>query len=450
MRFTMQRTALALALLGASAGAITVDFTSDDSIKAGASTIAYGLVNYYNGNATGQIPGALPEPIYWWETGAVLATLIDYTALTGDATYVSLTTQGLQGQAGEHNDFLPLNQTLSEGNDDQGVWALAALSADENGLGGSQPNWQGMAKNVFNEFVARWDSAHCGGGLRWQIAAFNAGYDFKNSASNGVFFDLAARLFQQTNNSTYSAWATKIFEWEQKAGLITDSYQVFDGLQVESCGDLSKYETTMNAALFLDGSAVMYNATASSDWKARVDGLVKNVQSTFVVNGTLYESMCEEKAQCTIDQQGFKSFLVRALKATTQQAPYTAATIQPLLQSTAKAAAGSCSGSVDKAKYAGQPGTACGFSWIGNKAFDGEVGIGEQMNALSALTALLSKPARSQIFPSNSTGSAGSGQPSSTSSSGRPSASTKSPGNRVTANFVTVLALFGGVVYGLC
>lgn len=389
------------------------------------------------------------DSLIGWETGAMFATLIDYTAYAGDDTYVSLTKQGLLFQAGKDNDFLPTNQSLSEGNDDQGIWALAALAADENGLGSSSPSWQELAKNVFNEFVPRWDSAHCGGGLRWQIAAVNAGYSYKNSASNGVFFDLAARLFLQTNNNTYSEWATKVFEWEQKAGLISDSYQVFDGVQVASCSSVSKTQTSMNAALFLDGSAVMYNATSSSDWKTRVDGLLKDVSTTFVKNGVLYESMCEEKGLCNVDQQSYKSFLIRSLKATAQQAPYTAATIQPLLQSNAKAAASSCSGSVDK-DFAGQPGTACGFSWIGNSAFDGKVGVGEQMNALSALTALLPKGARSQIFPSNSTSSAGSSQPSTTSGSGSPSISPKSPGNKIAANLVTVLALFGGVVYGLC
>jgi mannan endo-1,6-alpha-mannosidase len=271
-----------------------------------------------------------------WETGALFTTLIDYTAYSGDTSYLSLTEQGLLFQVGKGNDFLPANQSLSEGNDDQGVWALAALAANENGLGGSQPSWQQLATNVFNEFVTRWDS-HCGGGLRWQIAVFNAGYDYKNSAANGVFFDLAARLFQQTNNNTYSEWATKIFEWEQKAGLISDSYQVYDGVKVETCNSVDKLQNSMNAALFLDGSAYLYNATSSSDWKTRVDGLLKNIQATFVKNGTLYESSCEGEALCDVDQQSYKSFLIRALKATTQRAPYTAATIQPLLQSNAKA-----------------------------------------------------------------------------------------------------------------
>ncbi|KAL7969523.1 glycoside hydrolase family 76 protein [Trichoderma sp. SZMC 28014] len=448
MKFMMQRTALALAFLGASAGAINVDFTSDDSIKAGASTIAYGLVKYYNGNETGQVPGELPQPYSWWEAGAMFTSLIDYTAYAGDDSYLSLTKQGLLWQVGTSNDFLPQNQSLSEGNDDQGVWALAALAADESGLGSSSPSWQELAKNVFDEFVGRWDSSHCGGGIRWQIAAFNNGYDYKNSISNGVFFDLAARLFQQSNNNTYSDWATKIFEWEQKAGLISDSYQVFDGLQVESCSDVNKQQTSMSAAFFLDGSAFLYNATSSSDWKTRVDGLLKGVSTTFVKNGTLYEPACEEKGTCDSDQQSYKGFLIRSLKATAQQAPYTAATIQPLLQSNAKAAASACSGSVEKG-FAGQPGTACGFSWIGNSAFDGKVGLGEQMNALSALTALLPKRARSQIFPSNSTSTSGSSQPSTTSGS-VPSASHKNPGNKIAANFVTVLALVGGVVYGLC
>lgn len=379
----------------------------------------------------------------------MFATLADYSGYTGDGAYNALTSQGLLFQAGKGNDYLPANQSLTLGNDDQGVWALAALAAYDNGLGGSNPSWQQLAKNVFNDFVARWDPK-CGGGLRWQIAAFNAGYDYKNSVSNGVFFDLAARLFQQTNNETYSQWATKVFEWEQKAGLISDSYEVFEGVKVESCSDITKLQTSMDVSLFLEGSAFMYNVTSSSDWKTRVDGLIKDVQANFVKDGVLYESTCEETGVCNVDQQSYKSFLIRSLKATTQQAPYTAATIQPLLLSAAKAAASGCSGSLGKDKFAGQSGTACGFSWIGKDAFDGKTGVGEQMNALSALTALLSKAPRSQIFPSNSTSSAGSGHPNKTSGPGSPSVSPKSPGNKVTANLLTALAVFGGVIYGLC
>lgn len=56
--------------------AITLDLTSDDSIKKAAGTIAYDLMRYYTGNNTGDTPGNLPDPYYWWEAGAMYETLV--------------------------------------------------------------------------------------------------------------------------------------------------------------------------------------------------------------------------------------------------------------------------------------------------------------------------------------------------------------------------------------
>ncbi|RFU78444.1 glycosyl hydrolase family 76 [Trichoderma arundinaceum] len=445
----MQRSALALAFLGASVGAIKVDFDSDASIKSGASTIAYGLMKYYNGNETGEIPGVLPEPYYWWESGALFETLIDYWVQTGDDTYNAVTTQGLLHQVGAEDDFFPANQSLTIGNDDQGVWALAAIAAAENGLPGpskGSPQWLDLAKNVFNDFVARWDTKYCGGGLRWQVLPFNAGYDYKNSISNAVFFDLAARLYQQTNNQTYSQWATKVFEWEQKAGLITDSYQVFQGVSTEDCDKVNKVQFSMEAGIFLHGSAAMYNATTSAGWKTRLDGLVKSAQTTFFKDSVLFEQACEGNKLCGRDQQVYKGFLVRALKSTTQLAPYTISTIQPLLQSTAKAAATSCAGSPSKG-FAGQPGTACGYSWVGSSAFDGVIGVGEQLNALSAVASAFSKDVKGS--GNNGTSTGGSTQPSGTGAD-KPSTTPKNSGNKIGASAMTALVVLGGIMYGLC
>lgn len=41
------------------------------SIKNVASEIAYDLMSYYTGNHTGDVPGNLPSPYYWWEAGAM-------------------------------------------------------------------------------------------------------------------------------------------------------------------------------------------------------------------------------------------------------------------------------------------------------------------------------------------------------------------------------------------
>ena len=51
--------------------AITLDLTSKASITKAASTIAFDLMSYYTGNNTGDVPGNLPDPYYWWEAGAM-------------------------------------------------------------------------------------------------------------------------------------------------------------------------------------------------------------------------------------------------------------------------------------------------------------------------------------------------------------------------------------------
>ena len=122
------------------------------------------------------------------------------------------------------------------------------------------PSWLSLAQAVFNLQADRWDSKTCGGGLRWQIFAFNRGYDYKNSISNGGFFQLAARLARYTGNATYAQWAEKAYDWMETTPLITEDYIVFDGVQVASnCTTTSKIQWTYNVGTFLMGAANMYN-----------------------------------------------------------------------------------------------------------------------------------------------------------------------------------------------
>ena len=87
------------------------DYFLPDSIKSAASNAAHNLMSYYSGNQTGQVPGLLPLPYYWWEAGAMLGLLVEYWYLTGDATYNSEVSQGLLFQVGPNNDYMPPNQT---------------------------------------------------------------------------------------------------------------------------------------------------------------------------------------------------------------------------------------------------------------------------------------------------------------------------------------------------
>lgn len=48
-----------------------------------------------------------------------MGALIDYWYYTGDARYNEIAQEGLLWQAGLNGDYMPLNQTRTEGNDDQ-------------------------------------------------------------------------------------------------------------------------------------------------------------------------------------------------------------------------------------------------------------------------------------------------------------------------------------------
>ena len=221
------------------------------------------MMKYYTGNETGGIPGNLPAPYYWWEAGAMFGTLIDYWYYTGDPTYNAVTTQALQFQVGPDNDYMTPNQTKTEGNDDQGFWGLAAMSAAEAKFPDpptDQPGWLALAQAVFNSQAMRWDTTTCGGGLRWQIFAFNNGYDYKNAISNGCFFNLGARLAVYTGNQTYADWAEKTWDWVTEIGLVSSQYMVYDGSDDKlNCSQLDHQQWTYNAGVYLHGAANMYN-----------------------------------------------------------------------------------------------------------------------------------------------------------------------------------------------
>ncbi|OTA98937.1 glycoside hydrolase family 76 protein [Hypoxylon sp. CI-4A] len=374
------------------AASYELDDVDPASVKSAASTIAYGLVKYYTGNNTGDVPGNLPDPYYWWEAGAMFGTLIDYWAFTGDETYNDITFQALQHQTGDDADFMPSNQTKSEGNDDQGFWAMAAMTAAEMNFtnpDSDQPQWLALVQGVYNEYVNRWEPDTCGGGMRWQIYTFNNGYNYKNSVSNGCFFNIAARLARYTGNETYAEWANKIFEWEQSVKFINADYNVLDGAGnagSDNCTKVNGAQFTYNAGLFLYGAAHMYNHTNGSDtWKARVEGLANSTANIFFQDGVMWEPSCEKtEAKCNTDQQSFKGHLARWAALTSKIAPTTYDTLMPLLKTTADAAAKQCSGPASD-DYKGTDGTACGFSWLQGSTYDNIPGVGEQMNALQSV-----------------------------------------------------------------
>ena len=161
---------------------------------------------------------------------------------------------------------MPPNRTKDLGNDDQAFWALAAMGAAEKNYPdppADQPQWLALAQAVFNGQASRWDPSTCGGGLRWQVTFLNKGYDYKNSISNGAFFQLAARLARYTGNSTYMDHAVRTWDWTKAIGLMSDDYKFIDGfskVDAENCTNKPDVmQWTYNAGIYLAGAAYLYN-----------------------------------------------------------------------------------------------------------------------------------------------------------------------------------------------
>ena len=245
------------------------DEPRSESIKAATKQAARDMMAFYKGDEPGGIPGNLPEPpYYWWETGAMFGALIDYYYYTSDDQYNNIVTEGLLWQVGPNNDYMTPNQTKTTGNDDQGFWGMAVMSAAETKFPNppsNKPQWLALAQAVFNTQAPRWDTQFCGGGLRWQVFAFNTGYDYKNTISNGVFFNIAARLAMYTGNQTYADWAVKAWDWTAAIGLMSPDYHFFDGCHTTlNCTDINKQQWTYNAGVYLLGAANMYNLVRRS------------------------------------------------------------------------------------------------------------------------------------------------------------------------------------------
>lgn len=385
---------LDLLLVVSTASAISLDINSPSSISSAASAIAYDMMTYYTGNQSGQVPGLLPGSLScdpkvdgtycWWEAGAVWGALINYWQYTNDSTYNSIVSQSLQFQRGPLNNFNPPNQTKSMGIDDQVFWAFSALDAVEANFPaaeGDDPSWLALAQGVYNFQTSYWDTATCGGGFRWQIYSFNAGYNMKTTIANGGNFQLAARLAYVTGNQSYGDWANKVWDWMAASPLLQvqgNSLYVWDSVVVDdNCTTADHYAWTYNYGTMLSGAAYMYNFTnGSSIWETRVQQLLSSTFELFFPqnfsSNIMYELECEATLICDQDQKSFKAYLSRWLGITSLLVPSTAAQILPKLKASAVGAAGQCSGG----------GNICGAQWY-SQTYDGQTGVGEEVSSAS-------------------------------------------------------------------
>lgn len=410
------------------------------------------MMKYYTGNHTGDNPGNLPSPYYWWESGAMFGTMVEYWYYTGDTSYNPTVQAALLSQVGTDKNFMTENQTKTEGNDDQGFWGMAAMTAAETNFDNppaGEPQWLALAQAVFNTMAARWDDSTCSGGLRWQIFTFNVGYNYKNSIANGCFFNIASRLARYTGNQTYADWAERTWDWMEGVGLMSPEYSVYDGTSdTQNCTVIDKIQFSYNQGIFLFGAAMMYDFTnGSSKWGTRVNGLL-NSTGIFFKNGIMFEEACEDvisaknpEGSCDNDQLSFKAYLSRWLAATGKLVPSTNAKITGWLTPSAQAAAAQCDG--------GSGGVTCGEHWTQNSTWDGTYGVGQQMSALSVISGLLIGSAKGLVTNSTGGTSVGNSAAGTGGSADNPlNISPATGGDRAGAGILTTLVL-GGLLGGI-
>ncbi|KAI1421338.1 glycosyl hydrolase family 76-domain-containing protein [Xylaria sp. FL1777] len=417
---------------------LTVDVDDAASVKKAAALVAEDLMSFYTGEIPGLLPGPPPDGDYYpWTGGALWASMLDYRSRTGDTQYDEKISDGLLWQRGPDDDFLAPNWTSSAGNDDQAIWAMAALLAAETGFtepGGDNPKWVTFAQNVFDEQSLqsrRVSNGSCAGALRWQISPFNNGYDYVATSANVAYADLGARLsLQDGNNKTQAKLVEDTLDWLETAKFIDGEFNVYDGAHTPDCDNINKFQFSYIAAFALESAATMYNSTNGGEkWKTLVDGLTEHIIEIFFPDGVAKEITCEPTL-CETDMTFFKSFLHRSLASTIKVAPYTESLILPVLKTSAAAAAKSCTN--------GDNGRMCGLVWSGS--FNNHTGAGSQMSVLSALLSVLPTEA---AVDSPSSGAGGNETSTPTNSSSNPSAT---PENSGTHTAVGSIILLGALV----
>jgi mannan endo-1,6-alpha-mannosidase len=331
--------------------------------------------------------------------------MVDYYHYTGDPSYNDVVINALTAKVntGSGFDFMPPEHAAEEGNDDLGFWGYAVLAAAERNFPqpiAGVPSWLDLGRNIFDSLASRWNATHCGGGLLWQIFESNPnGMNYKNSVSNGGFFQLAARLYRASDGkeAKYLEWAERVWDWSEAVGFIDSGYNIYDGADArDNCTKTNFLSFTYSTGIYLYGAAVLANQTGDQKWVDRSAGILDAARSFFwneeagggdggggtntTAKGVMFEPACETVERCNVDMKSFKGYLARFMWQSTYMVPSLRAAVDGLLEPSARAAAATCTG--------GPRGDVCGQKWYVGR-HDGSTGLGQQMCVLETVQGLL-------------------------------------------------------------
>jgi predicted alpha-1,6-mannanase (GH76 family) len=190
---------------------------------------------------------------HYWPNAHVLDVLTDAYLRTADQVYVQRMKSLLDGIKAQNNGVFP-----NDFYDDMGWLALSSLKAyeitkDEAYVQATNILWTDMKKGI---------TAVQGGGMGWSKGKPG----FKNTPANGPAIILAARLYRLQNKAEDLQTAKSLYTWLKSTLVEPGTFIVWDGINYDGTGQLSKSKYTYNAGLFIGAALEMYKTTKEAGY----------------------------------------------------------------------------------------------------------------------------------------------------------------------------------------
>jgi len=184
----------------------------------------------------------------YWPNAHVLDVMVDGYLRAKDPVYVNRMRTLLDGIKAQNNNAFP--NTFY---DDMGWLALSSLRAyeatkDDAYLQATTTLWTDMKGGITDVM---------GGGMGWSKDKPN----FKNTPANGPAIILAARLYALQNNPADLQTAKSLYTWLKSTLIDPATYTVYDGINAEGTGEITKNKYTYNYGLVIGAGLEMFKVT---------------------------------------------------------------------------------------------------------------------------------------------------------------------------------------------
>ena len=281
---------VAATLLLVTASSTPVRASSKATAGSEAQAAVAALQQWYNGS-NGQF-----NTTGWWNSANALNAIVDYTARTGDTSYL--------GDLGNSFAVNASGDFLNGFYDDEGWWALTWINAYD--LTGD-PRYLSMAKSIFTDMTGGWDNT-CGGGIWW-----NKARTYKNAIANELFLTVAIRLHQRTpGDQQYLSWANREWTWFQQTGMINPSKLINDGLDFTTCKNNNGTVWSYNQGVILGALTDLYRSTLSPAYLTEAESIANAAMQNLVNAQGILQDPCEPSS-CNADETQFKGIFMRNL-----------------------------------------------------------------------------------------------------------------------------------------